>query len=75
MCRLFLQIGKNVSSSVYQEFLDACSDYIGEMKKDVHEHNENKLFNHLDGYGYSFIRDDHYEVRRFNEPICERPPI
>ncbi len=75
MCRLFLQVGKNVSSSVYQEYLDACSDYVGELKKDVHEHNETKLFNHVDGYGYSFIHNDHYEVRRFNESISERPPI
>lgn len=75
MCRLFFQIGKNVSSSVYQDYLDTCSDYVGEMKKDVHEHNENKLFNHVDGYGYSFMHNDHYEVRRFNESISERPPI
>ncbi len=75
MCRLFLQVGKNVSPTVYQEFLNACSDYVGELKKDVHEHNENKLFNHVDGYGYSFLHNDHYEVRRFNESICERPPI
>ncbi|MHA1346951.1 MAG: class II glutamine amidotransferase [Candidatus Heimdallarchaeaceae archaeon] len=75
MCRLFLQIGKKVSSSVYQDYLDACSDYIGETKKDVHEHNENRIFDHVDGYGYSYLHNDHYEVRRFNESICERPPI
>ena len=75
MCRLFLQIGKRVPSAVYHEYIDTCADYVGKLKVDVHEHNENKIFNHFDGYGYSYLFNNHYEVRRFNETICERSPI
>ena len=72
MCRLFLRIGKNVSENVFSEYIGSCSDYIGGVKLDVHERNETKLDQHRDGFGYAFLNDGHFEIRRYKEPIFER---
>ena len=74
MCRLFLNIGQTVSENVFEEYIVSCSDYVGGVKLDVHERNETKLEQHKDGYGYAFVKDDHFELRRFREPIFERNP-
>ena len=74
MCRLFLSVGKNVSADVLDEYLGSCSDYIGEAKLDIHERNETKLEQHRDGYGFAFLKDDHFEIKRYKEPIFERNP-
>ncbi|MCE7741274.1 MAG: hypothetical protein GOP50_02345 [Candidatus Heimdallarchaeota archaeon] len=75
MCRLFLRIGKEVNEQVYSEFIGSCSDYVGGAKLDVHERNETKLEQHSDGFGYGYVKDDHFELRRFREPIYERNPV
>ena len=75
MCRLFLQIGQMDTGHAYNEYLASCEDYKGRNKLDVHEKNELKIFDHKDGYGFAFIKNDHFEVRRYSEPIIERNPI
>ncbi len=72
MCRLFLNIGRTVSKQAFEEFVGSCSDYVGGVKLDVHERNETKLEQHSDGFGYAFVKDNHFELRRFREPIYER---
>ena len=75
MCRLFLNVGQIVSKKTLVEYIGSCSDYVGGIKLDVHERNETKLEQHKDGYGYAFIKDGHFEIRRFREPIFEQNPI
>jgi len=75
MCRLFLKIGKQVPSIVYDEYISSCADYRGREKLDIHEKNETSFYEHQDGYGYAFIKNEHFEVRRFNESIFTRTPI
>ena len=75
MCRLFLKIGEQVPSNVYDEYIASCSDYKGRVKFDVHENNELSIYDHKDGYGYAYIKDDHFEIRRFNEAIFTRSPL
>ncbi len=75
MCRLFLKVGNAVSEKVYSEFIESCSDYVGGKKFDVHERNETKLEQHKDGFGYAYVSNDHFELRKFSEPIFERNPI
>ena len=75
MCRLFFQIGENIPIQTYEEYIAACEDYKGSGKSDTHELNELKLFCHKDGFGYAYVKQDHFEVRRFSESIVERNPI
>ncbi|MFW9852418.1 MAG: class II glutamine amidotransferase [Candidatus Thorarchaeota archaeon] len=75
MCRLFLKIGDQVHSNVYDEYIASCSDYRGREKLDVHEKNELSIYDHQDGYGYAYIKNEHFEIRRFNEAIFSRSPI
>ncbi len=75
MCRFFLRIGRNVDSQAYSEYIGSCSDYLGGAKLDVHERNETKLEQHKDGFGYAFVKDNHFEIMRFAEPIFERNPV
>ena len=75
MCRLFLKIGDIVPVQSYEEYISACEDYKGRDKLDTHELNELKLFDHKDGFGFAFVKNDHFEVRRFSESIIERNPI
>jgi len=75
MCRLFLHIGSKITKSALNEYVQSCSDYLGGVKLDVHERNETKLEQHKDGFGYAYINKDHFEIRRFGEPVFERNPI
>jgi hypothetical protein len=47
MCRILVQIGKPLKKSVYKDFLDACVDYPEGQKRDLHEHNQDKLYTHF----------------------------
>ena len=75
MCRLFLNTGRIASKKTLEEYIGSCSDYIGGAKLDVHERNETKLEQHKDGYGYAYVKKDHFEIRRYREPIFQRNPV
>lgn len=75
MCRILVQIGKPLKKSVYKDFLDTCADYPEGLKKDLHEHNQDKSYNHADGFGYAFYERGHLSTRCFVEPIFQNAPI
>jgi len=55
--------------------MGSCSDYVGGVKLDVHERNEIKLEQHKDGFGFAYVKNEHFELRRYKESIFERNPI
>ncbi len=75
MCRILVQIGKPLKKSVYKDFLDACVDYPEGQKRDLHEHNQDKLYTHADGFGYTFYEKGHFATHCFVEPIFQNAPI
>ena len=75
MCRLLLQIGQKLPSSTYEEYIQACADYVGQAKKDIHERNKSSIHDHRDGYGVSLLNKGHFAIARYIEPIYERNPI
>ncbi|MHA1827388.1 MAG: class II glutamine amidotransferase [Candidatus Heimdallarchaeaceae archaeon] len=70
-----MQIGKKVKEEVIEEFVQACSDYEGMEKKDIHELNKNERHIHGDGYGFSTLHNNHFLVVKYPEAIFKKSPI
>ncbi len=70
MCRMILQIGKQVYSSTYEEYIASTNDYEGmHIKLDVHELNKEKRIKHQDGVNDP--RCPVEESRQFRDALVE----
>lgn len=75
MCRMILQIGKQVYSSAYEEYIASTNDYEGmRVKLDVHELNKEKRIKHQDGYGMAWMENGEFTIKHSKLPLFEDKP-